>query len=632
MKTPRALDALAARPGRWSVAGLVVLLSAIMATAGWRGSYFVDDFLNLGLARQGHLGLAYLEISVFGHLEPGFRLINYALARLPYDYHISLLMTLVCYAASLLFFHRILVCLFGSRLSNLLITFAFGASSLWLTTIFWSASGLEVLTAGAAILVAVDAYLRMCATGRWRYFLIMAVAFGVALTFYEKAVLLAGELPLLSLVLEARRIRVGEVLAVARRRAFAWLTLLIITAAYLVFYVGQHYGSITAMPSLHQVASAYGIFWLDSFVPGLLGGPITWRDDHSFGHAIAIAYPPFAWVVIAQVVIIGAVALSVVRRPQAWRSWAFFGVIGALSFGAVVISRAGSFGIDLGRDSRYVVDITSVFWLAFAMAFLPSRLGDAGNDLGRPAAGRRSTPWASIPNAWWVWGVAAAALLARVTIFTVSVVNPSEAWARNPWIPYAANVTRGLQTVGSRPTLYDDAVPRSVIQDFIFPFNRLSNVLGLAQRGRVAIEDVGVPSFYVRDDGTIARAVYSPVVDVLTGRASGVELDGFVASAGGELCAHGPGASISADLAHVLPARTWFARITYRATGPFRLDLLQVDSEGNQLAIPWNLPGGDHVAMVPFTSETVTRVAIVVFPGKGVCVSAFAIGRPTDGP
>jgi len=123
----------------------------------------------------------------------------------------------------------------------------------------------------------------MCATGRWRYFLIMAVAFGVALTFYEKAVLLAGELPLLSLVLEARRIRVGEVLAVARRRAFAWLTLLIITAAYLVFYVGQHYGSITAMPSLHQVASAYGIFWLDSFVPGLLGGPITWRDDHSFG-------------------------------------------------------------------------------------------------------------------------------------------------------------------------------------------------------------------------------------------------------------------------------------------------------------------------------------------------------------
>jgi hypothetical protein len=632
LKTPVALAASPGRPGRWSVAGLVVLLSAIMATAGWRGSYYVDDFLNLGLAREAHLGRKYLEISVFGHLEPGFRLINYALARLPFDYHISLAITVACYAASLVFFYRILVCLFGSCWSNLLITLAFGASSLWLTTIFWSASGLEVLTAGAAILMAIDAYLRMCATGRWRYFVVMVVAFGVALGFYEKAVLLAVELPLLSLVLEVRRVRAREVLAVARRQAIPWLTLLIIAVAYSWFYLGHHYGGISLRPSLSQVGGAFSTFWLDGFVPGLLGGPLTWQDDHSFGHVVAVAYPPVAWVIIAQLVIVGAVVFSIVRRPQAWRSWVFFAVIAALSFGAVAIGRVGAYGVDIGRDSRYIVDITSVFWLAFAMALVPSRLGAPGNDLRRAAAGPQPPPWGPIPNARWVYLAAAAALLARVVIFAVSVVNPSDAWARNPWIPYAANVARSLPTAGSRATLYDDAVPDAVIQDFIFPYNRLSNVLGLAERGRVMIEDAGVPAFYVRKDGTIARAVYTPVLDLLPDGASALDVDGFVASAGGELCAQGPEASLSAGLAHVLPARTWFARVKYRAAGPFRLTLMQMDSDGNQLAIPWNLPGGDHVAMVPFTSRTVTRVAIVVSSKGEACVSAFAIGWPTDRP
>ena len=614
---------------RWALAALVAALGATLLGLGWRGAYFHDDFLNLGLALQYGLTLHYLFISNFGNLEPGFRLVYFVLARLPYEYRFALLFAVACYAVALLFFFRILTALFGYRWWNLLFVFFVGASTLWLQSVFSTAASLNIMPASALVMVTMDAYLRYCSSRSWRHLLVMLVAFVVALGFYEKALLLVVELPLLSLVLELRRPFAAGLLALLRRYALPWGMMLALGVAYVAFYITRGYGTVAGHPGPISVVDALVVGWFDSFVPGLLGGPLNWANNE----AIAYAYPIVAWAVIAQAVIISTVVVSVARRWAAWRAWAFFIVMAGASFGMVVIARVGEFGVDIGRDSHYVADIAYLFWLALAIALLPSRLDRAVTvAVGRRSAlapGRRRRSW----KAGWVISIMALGIAARVTIFGVSAVDPSMAWAGdNVATRYLANVSRTLPPPRDRalPTVYDDTVPSTVVPNFEFPYNRLSSVLAVADRSRVSVAEVGTPEYYVRNNGSVAPATFRSVADLLARPPSAIHLRSVAPSAGGALCTRGTAGSISVDLGAALPVATWFAEIRYQAPVAFQLYVLQTDKTGASLAVPWELPGGDHVAMLPLTSDTVTKAGVELLAADGQCFNQMLIGRPTE--
>src|SRR5205085_2344332 len=126
-----------------------------------RGGWYVDDFLNFGLARQLPLDLHYLGLGVFGHLQPGTRLLNWLLYRIaPMNYHLASALVCLAIAFAAWMIYRILRLAFRPSPWHLLITAVAGATGLWVPVAAWWAGGSEIAGCVVGNVLVVHALLR----------------------------------------------------------------------------------------------------------------------------------------------------------------------------------------------------------------------------------------------------------------------------------------------------------------------------------------------------------------------------------------------------------------------------------------------------------------------------------------
>ena len=111
------------------------------------------------------------------------------------------------------------------------------------------------------------------------------------------------------------------------------------------------------------------IFWLEGFWPMVFGVRVR-PFEHEAWHGFVI--------VATQVVLLGLVAWSLVRRRAAWRAWAFLLVAIAANL-LIVVGRVPEFGPDaIGYYVRYYSEPAVFVPLALAFAFAaPGSRGEA---------------------------------------------------------------------------------------------------------------------------------------------------------------------------------------------------------------------------------------------------------------
>ncbi|MDQ1744059.1 MAG: hypothetical protein QOE23_2398, partial [Pseudonocardiales bacterium] len=225
---------------------LAIVLVVVQAGLLYRfmsvGYWFLDDFENLELAQGSPLSSDYLRLTVFGHPQPGNRFVNWLLIRaFPMNYQVAVAMVAVGIALTAFTVYRILRNLFPPSPLHLVFASMAGATALWLPTGQWWAGGSGVttcsLTSALSCASLVRCYLSERGGRRALWGLLAGFWMLLGLLFYERTLFgcLFGALFLPAAV--CRSLRPRDVLRVLRQAWVGYLSLAVVAAAFLAYYL-----------------------------------------------------------------------------------------------------------------------------------------------------------------------------------------------------------------------------------------------------------------------------------------------------------------------------------------------------------------------------------------------------------
>ncbi|HEX6360045.1 hypothetical protein [Actinophytocola sp.] len=432
-------------PPRMRVAAAVVavvpfLVHAWVALHGYFGQ---DDFLiSYRAAHADPLDFSYLFQDHNGHLMPGTYLLAWVLTAVaPLNFVVAALPIIAMHGVTLWLFWRVLVRLFGYRWSLLPLFAALAASPLILFPTIWWAFGIQLLPVLVAMAAALLAHLRYLERGAVRD-AAHAVGWMIGgLLFSEKAALIAG-------ILFAVTVLRGEAFGEAFIRHWrVWAAHLAVIGAFVVLAAALTASQTTKPVPANDVAEFSYRAIVDTFLPGLLGGPFA-----AAGNGATWATPPLAVRVTA--IVLAVVIIVASRRVL---PWLFLAGYLAVDLALVAMTRLADVGPDIGADPRYLADAVPVAVLCAAFAF-------------RDRGDRR---WPM---------VAIAALL--VVGGTVSFVRVAPSLQFRDARDYVATARKAL---AEQPhiVLYDTTVPGGIIIPWFIYDNFTSRVIGLVPEAPV---------------------------------------------------------------------------------------------------------------------------------------------------
>lgn len=481
--------------------GLVLVLVEVAWKAQFLGHLYFrqDDFHDLDLAIQSPLTWRYVTFIGAGHLIIGLRVVAWFLVRASlYDWGLASAISLALVAAASLAALRLLRLLFGTR-PAILIPFAlYIFSPLTLPDLGEWSSALESVPLQLALFMAVHAHVRHVKTGRVTHLAAAAAWIVFGLLFFEKGMVI----PVLLLGLTGgflitdRRTWLGGLASALARYWRAWALYAGIMAAYLVLLARALHTSTThpaAPPSAAAVLTFARGLMRDSLLPGVVGGPWQWLAVT--GNSYSFAAPPYSLSLAALVAAIVVVAVSISRRPVAWRAWTLLlGWVLAADMLPVIISRLGAFSpAVLGTETRYVADAVPVLAICLGLAFWPLTEQAAAEHPQTRQAGHRG---AQLARRWLAHDPgrpagprtreAAAALVALVLFGSIWSVQAYEnVTTGRPAAQYIANAVAGVRLVPRGTTLLNGAVPGTMVEALFGPFSMQSVVIGDIKPGKL---------------------------------------------------------------------------------------------------------------------------------------------------
>jgi hypothetical protein len=491
-----------------------------------------DDFnLLAGAARRPLTGLLLSDYN--GHLVPG----SWALAWLfdkiaPLQWWPAALVTMAFVAGLDLAMFAVLRRLFGARPAILLPYAMFCATTLMLTSTLWWAAAMQWLPVTLSLLVALWFHLGYVRSGRWydAVGVLVAVLFG--LTFFEKALTTPLVLALVTvayLVPGPLWKRPGRAF---RRFWRYWLAQAALAGGFVALYLSRVTIERGPASKTADVVEVVRIMIFDTLLPSLIGGPLNWYTTPKSTIA-AWPHPPVVLAAAAWILLLAAVAGSLLLVRGAWRAWVLLLVFIAVSVALVVKARLALIGPFIGRDPRYLTDAAAMVPLCLALAWLPLRDGlDAARSTWRPerprGARRRAAGGAFLSRHR--GAVAALATLAVVAMTAGGYFSGQsfmKSWTRNPGEEYFANLTTDLQkyqAAGKGPVyLFDDSVtPDLIMTPTFLGDRRLTRVTAPLRIRPVAAN--AVPNFSVVDArGHLHDAVVRGTDAVITAAACGTD-------------------------------------------------------------------------------------------------------------
>lgn len=414
------------------------LVHAWVALHGYFGH---DDFvITYRAAHADPLDFGYLFQDYSGHLMPGTFLLSWVITAVaPLNHVVATLPVLVMHGGALWLFWRVLVRLFGYRWSLLPALAVLSGSPLILAPTLWWAYGMQLFPLLATMAAALLAHVRYLGTGRHPFHSVLWAVCGML--FYEKAALFAG-------ILFAVTVLRGDTVAEALVKHWrVWAAHAGLVTAYAIVYLGVTADQASAVPvSADAVAELTRNAILDTFLPGLLGGPFT--DP---GGGATWTTPPLA---VRAVAVVIAVAVIVVGRKK---PWLFLAGYLAVDLALVAVTRLSLAGPVIGTDPRYLADAVPVAVLCAAFAL-------------RDKPDRR---WPS---------VALAAVL--VVSSTASFLKVAPGLQFREAREYVATARAAL---AQQPdiVLYDTTVPREIMLEWFITDNFTSRVVGLVPEAPV---------------------------------------------------------------------------------------------------------------------------------------------------
>jgi len=489
---------------RWStrqVGRAALTLIALQIMFRWwavlEGFFFEDDFPLMYRAAHSPLSLdALMRPDSNGHLKPGGYLVVWVLQHVaPMNFLlVAVVMTMLQLAASVMVWLLIRE-LVGARLGALLPLAVYLFSPLTLSGYLWYATSIETVLLQFVMAASLLFHVRYLRTGRRVDAVISVSMVAVGLANWEKALLVLPVLAMFTLLWSSSGGVFRRVAQAVREHRWLWLTHLVLAGSYIVVYlstVGLLLGGEGAAmtPRLAWEVVAKG------FVPALFGG---WWSSLPSG--IGLAPPASATTyVIPLLAFAAAVLTTLITRRGAWRAWLFLSAYLMLDVFLLAGSGRGTlFGVEIGRDVRFVADSSVIAAIAIAMAMFPpgalarQRSGrDLGHILERPA----------------VIGLTLLVFLANCGATSLKIV---QAWSDTSAELYVRTAQVDIQRLGDI-VIFDRPPPNDVLSPWFLEDHLVSRVLApLPEQPR--FDQPSESPYVVADNGHLVLAQFRPATN-----------------------------------------------------------------------------------------------------------------------
>lgn len=572
---PKPVDRPAARGEWWLLDRLALLMSALTGVVIFlfigRGGWYVDDFMNLGIAQENHFTRKYIETPIFGHPQPGTRIVNWWLYRIsPMNY--ALAATLVCLGIAFMtwMIYRVFRSSFRPSPWVLVLTGMAGLTGLWIPVAEWWAGGSEIAGCVVANILMVHALLR-CYLGPKR--IMWALLAGLwllgGLAFYERSVLGAAFAGCYVLAVAARRFSVREIVRVVRQALAGYLTLAVVGAAYLAYYATHNF--VHANPGYTPSELVHYIWttWDKALIPGLFGG--TLRTGQNM--ALSYANPTLWWQVVCQLALLALIGYGI--RTVGWRAllgWLFFIPLFVAGTYSIATARLAGHGPGLGREFRYVADLVPLLILTAGLTVLRPVIGrepaattgaepaaaDAGpaaeppHEVSAPASGRRPG-WRGLPAGH--LGVTVVALIALWSVFLVSALPVRHRWVNARTVHYVPNLQAGIREQSAKGpfSMYTAFVPGDINSAAFGRYSLTTRIAQLVSGKPIDADDLSRPMFMVDAHGNLVPARFQVLATVP------------------DACGTSDTKKIMQDLNRPLPKGYWTVQFTYKVPAPSTL-------------------------------------------------------------
>jgi hypothetical protein len=467
----------------WPVNGIILAVQALACILLLRRSYFfAEDFTYLQVFRHRPVGLDLLTQPVFGHLTPGFLLVQKYFGQWwGANWPLAAVLTVLVQVAGTVAFARLMLALVGRTWWSPLVTAAFGLSVIVLNTSQWWAATTTIQVALACCVSTWGCALRYADSRRLRHLVSLAVMFGLAAAFWEKTIAECAFLGLFALLVGVgeRHSSSADRLRSTLRLWPVWAVMGAIAAAVLVVYAtGDFLGKNGTPASTGQTLDYVVRSYTEGLFPALLG--VAYPVTHLPGPA---AMTP----VVATAAVLVLVTWTCARSPLARRAWAWFFLANLLSQLLVARGRLSIMGTDVvAHNLRYQLDALFLFLVALAVAVPAAVVADRS---------RRSV------LAWRRVGVAGLAVgIALVPMWAYSLRSISD---ESPGVA-SRKFFSGLWA-GDYPReqpFLDLPLPGWIIPPEMFPWNTYRTVFRLTSPGtKVTTEPEG--SLMIKSDGTV---------------------------------------------------------------------------------------------------------------------------------
>lgn len=451
------------------IAAELVVLYAMLAN----GSWVYDDNLILGLAAHSGLTWNWLNSLIFQHWGIAYHLVFSAIhGAMPLDYRWALAGMLLLLGGSIYLVDRIVTILFGGIWLGVIVAAYFGFSILFIRPLQWSSGGIQYLPNTFFDLLCLYGYLRYMIDPARRWVALSAAALAAGLLFYEKPVYVLLYLLLLRVLFMSPTLRPRALAHTLWRERWMWASLIAVAVAWAIVYQGAGGFDDVAQGtvSASQYAQYFRILWAQTFVPGAIGLTLP---------QTGLSTLQIVTVICLQIAFVLGVAISLRRKPSAWRAWSF--LAGTVLVTGLVVARARipQFGVGIGGDPRYLLDFSWLLPLTVCFAF-SARTTLSVRGPVRPG----SLP---VPRGVSRGGaILACALLGYTAVALATTAKLRRDWpgqAARTWETQLQSSLSGWHRRDPRFVVADNAVPFIIVPPAFIPYNLLSRVAPLYDPG-----------------------------------------------------------------------------------------------------------------------------------------------------
>lgn len=600
---------------------LAIVLAVAQAAVLYRfmsvGSWFLDDFQNLELAQMNPLSKEYLQLTVFGHPQPGNRLINWLLIRaFPMNYQVAAALVALGIGLTAYTVYRILRNVYPPSPLHLVFASMVGATAMWLPTGQWWAGGSGVTTCALTSALSCASLVR-CYLGPRRALWGLLAGFWmlVGLMFYERTLIgcLFGALFLPAAV--CRRVSPRELLRVLRRAWIGYLSLIVVAVSFLVYYltgafVRRHPGYTNA-----EVAEYLWVAWSRALAPSLFGGSIRTNPLGPY----STAGTPLWWLVITQLAVL-AIAVWGVRRLglRSLRGWLILLPIFLVAQYSIATARLAGHGPRIGNEFRYISDVAVLAVLALAVVLMrpgpdPERPNvAAGAEPSHAATGLLGGSWRGFNRRHLL--ITGTFLLVTWTVFLTSAVPVSRRWSTAPGKTYVPNLQQSIKAADARGpwSLYTTMVPNTLSLTTYGRYSTSPFLARLVSGHEVSVDDLRRPMHMVDRTGRLVPAAFQ------------------TRSTATLACSTRSKQQVFSPLKPALGKENWNIRFRYKVAKPSLLRFAVHDGtryiEATGLFRGFPVQGsGELTFMLRGTAIKVLRLDA---QHPGICLTDVRIGRP----